>query len=69
VRQLIAEGVQDLTLEALLGAGWMTVVQTRASASGEAASQGPRAVRLRYVQRHMGPMEHLVLSPVAEVTQ
>ena len=65
-RQLIAEGVSDLELEALIGGQWSSVVLARTSADGEARSAPPRAVRVRYQHVSLGRMEHLLLSSNAE---
>jgi len=66
VRQLIASGVSDLRLSALMGAVWTDIVQVRPVPNSEGTSQGPRALRLSYTQAELGPMEHVVLSPTAE---
>ena len=66
VRQLIASGVSDLQLSALMGGVWSEIVQVRPSPNGDGVTQGPRAVRLSYEQAELGAMEHVFLSPAAE---
>ncbi|WP_273146308.1 type II secretion system minor pseudopilin GspJ [Oceanicaulis alexandrii] len=66
VRQLIASGVSDLRLSALMGGVWTDIVQVRPVPNSEGGSQGPRALRVSYTQAELGPMEHVVLSPTAE---
>lgn len=67
VRQMIAEGVEDLQIEALMTGVWTGVVELRPSQNGALADQAPRAVRLSYTQVLLGEMEHIALSPSAEV--
>ena len=67
VRQMIAEGISDLQIEAMMTGVWTGVVELRPGRNGEAAAQAPRAVRLSYVQSTLGEMEHVALSPTAEV--
>ncbi|WP_306016088.1 type II secretion system minor pseudopilin GspJ [Oceanicaulis sp. MMSF_3324] len=67
VRQLIADNVTDLQIEALMTGVWSGAVEVRPGRNGEAAGQPPRAVRLSYVQASLGEMEHVALSPTAEV--
>jgi len=67
VRQLIADNVTDLQIEALMTGVWSAAVEVRPGPNGEAAGQPPRAVRLSYVQASLGEMEHVALSPTAEV--
>lgn len=67
VRQMIAEGVADLQIEALMTGVWTGVVELRPSQNGALADQAPRAVRLSYTQALLGELEHIALSPTAEV--
>ena len=67
VRQMIAEGVIELQIEALVTGAWTGVIELRPARNGEASGQPPRAVRLRYTQSLLGEMEHVALSPTAEV--
>lgn len=67
VRQMIAEGVEDLQIEALMTGVWTGVVELRPSQNGALADQAPRAVRLSYTQALLGELEHIALSPTAEV--
>lgn len=67
VRQMIAEGVADLQIEALMTGVWTGVVELRPSQNGALADQAPRAVRLSYTQSLLGELEHIALSPTAEV--
>lgn len=67
VRQMIAEGVEDLQVEALMTGVWTGVVELRPSQNGALADQAPRAVRLSYTQALLGELEHIALSPTAEV--
>lgn len=67
VRQMIAEGVEDLQIEALMTGVWTGVVELRPSQNSALADQAPRAVRLSYTQALLGELEHIALSPTAEV--
>lgn len=67
VRQMIAEGVADLQIEALMTGVWTGVVELRPSQNGVLVDQAPRAVRLSYTQALLGELEHIALSPTAEV--
>lgn len=66
VRQLIAENVRELRIEALMSRVWSDAVEIRPSLTPDAAIMAPRAVRVSYVQPMLGRMEHLALSPDAE---
>ncbi|MEQ8405022.1 MAG: type II secretion system minor pseudopilin GspJ [Oceanicaulis sp.] len=62
-RRVMAEGVRDLQVEVLQGAGWAS--QARLSAGGEGAPVPPAAVRLRYELAGVGALEHVALTPAA----
>jgi general secretion pathway protein J len=57
----------NLQVEALMTGVWTGVVELRPGRNGEASAQAPRAVRLTYTQSLLGEMEHVALSPTAEV--
>jgi len=67
VRQMIAQGILNLHAEALMTGVWTGVVELRPGRNGEASGEPPRAVRLTYTQSLLGEMEHVALSPTAEV--
>jgi len=66
VRQLIAEKIEDLQLEALVGGQWTSVVMAYAAQNGETRASLPRAVRIRYEHSTYGSMEHVLITANAE---